>query len=518
MKKKNKIILVLTIVFVCVLNISSYVWATDEENVVNENITTENTSSTGNNNQSENTQNENTQENEDNNKQEDEKHNENNNNDESDNKSEQDNKAENNNKQDENHNKKQEENQNKGQQEAEADKLQEVKEIIKSKNITFNYAHTGKTKTAQYLKKKAKANSKKIIYIKKSKKLTILGEKNNFYKVEYKKGKKKYKGYIKKKYISLNTNFSIKEGNTKTLHPVFTPKNSTDKIKYKSSDKSIATVSSAGVITAMKTGEVKITATTETGKKDYAVVKVKKNITKGIWNLNKKAAEIAKTHENVTRIVYGKSVLGQDLEAYEIKGNGENLKVMFIEAAVHGFEDEYPKDAKIIVNLANTLVEYYAKNPKKLKDYTFVIVPCVNPDGTLYGKNNYRADKKNAYGRCTYKGVDINRDFRKKKFKAQESKALRNLMKKYYDRIKVNIDLHGWEDSVLGDKKIVKAFRKYVGNKKDKSGMYGGKKGYVIKYTSGELKAHSALVEFKNSKSVKAKKVEKAINALVDIY
>ena len=489
MKIKNKLILVSIIALVYVFNVSSYVRATGEENVVNENITTENSSSTENNSQNENTQNKDTQKSEDDNKQEDEnvKENEKNNN-ESDDKSEQNNKNE------------------------------DKKEIIKSKNITFNYTHTGKMKSAQYIKKKANTNSKKIIYIKKSKKITILGEKSNFYKVEYKKGKKKYKGYIKKKHIILNTNFSIKEGNTKTLHPILTPKNSTDKIKYKSSDKKIATVNSEGIITAIKAGEVKITATAETGRKDYVVVKVKKNITKGIAKLNKKATETAKKYENVTRIVYGKSVLGQDLEAYEIKGKGKNSKVMFIEAAVHGFEDKYPKDAKVIVKLANDLVEYYAKNPKKLKDYTFVIVPCVNPDGTLYGKNNYRADKKNAYGRCTYKGVDINRDFKEKKFKAKESKALRKLMKKYSDRIKVNLDLHGWEDSVLGDKKIVKAFRKYVGNKKDKSGMYGGKNGYVISYTSGELKAHSALVEFKNSRSVKTKNVEKAINAVVDAY
>ena len=211
-------------------------------------------------------------------------------------------------------------------------------------------------------------------------------------------------------------------------------------------------------------------------------------------------------------------MLGQDLEAYEIKGKGKNSKVMFIEAAVHGFEDEYPKDAKVIVKLANDLVEYYAKNPSKLKDYTLVIIPCVNPDGILYGKNNYREEKKKAYGRCTYKGIDINRDFDKKRFKAKESKALRNLMQKYSDKIRVNIDLHGWEDSVLGDKKIVKAFRKYVGNKKDKSGQYGGKKAFVIKYTNEELKAHSALVEFKNSRSVKAKNVEKAINAVIKAY
>ena len=264
MKIKNKLILVSIIALVYVFNVSSYVRATGEENVVNENITTENSSTTENNSQNENTQNKDTQKSEDDNKQEDEnvKENEKNNN-ESDDKSEQNNKNE------------------------------DKKEIIKRKNITFNYTHTGKMKSAQYIKKKANTNSKKIIYIKKSKKITILGEKSNFYKVEYKKGKKKYKGYIKKKHIILNTNFSIKEGNTKTLHPILTPKNSTDKIKYKSSDKKIATVNSEGIITAIKAGEVKITATTETGKKDYVVVKVKKNITKGIAKLNKKANETA---------------------------------------------------------------------------------------------------------------------------------------------------------------------------------------------------------------------------------
>ena len=388
-----------------------------------------------------------------------------------------------------------------------------IKDTIKSKSISFNYKHTGKLKSNQYIRKKANMKSKRIIDVKKSKKVTILGEKSGFYKIEYKKGKKKYKGYIKKKYIKLNTNFSIVEGNTKKLTPILKPENSTDKIKYKSSEKKIAKVNSQGVITAIKNGEVRITATTESGKTDYVVIEVKK-----YKKLNKKANTIANSYENVEKIIYGKSVFGQNLEAYEIKGNGKNSKVMFIEAAVHGFEDEYPKDAKVIVNHANDLVEYYAKNPSKLKDYTFIIIPCVNPDGTLYGKNNYREDKKNAFGRCTYKGIDINRDFDKKRFKAKESKALKKLMEKYSGKIKINIDLHGWEDSVLGDKKIVKAFRKYVGNKKDKSGMYGGKNGFVIKYTSRKLRAHSALVEFKNSKSVKAKKVEKAINALVDIY
>ena len=44
-----------------------------------------------------------------------------------------------------------------------------------------------------------------------------------------------------------------------------------------------------------------------------------------------------------------------------------------------------------------------------------VVVPCANPDGTISGKNNYRAEIKGAFGRCTYKGKDMNRDFKNSK-------------------------------------------------------------------------------------------------------
>ena len=495
MKIKNKIIFVFIIIVINIFYVVSYAKATDEENVINEVINSENVSEQNNVTKTQQEKNSEEEKNEQENNNEKEQKNEKENNTETENK------------------KNEEENAKENNQKIETISQNNQKKEIKSKSISFKYEHTGNLNSTQYIRKKSNNKSKKIINIKKNKKVKILSEKNGFYKIEYKKGKKKYKGYIKKKYISLNTNISIKEGNTKTLNPIQKPSNSTDKVKYKSSNKKIAVVNPSGVITAIRKGKVKITATTESGKTDYIVIKVKENT-----NLNKKAHTIANMYDNVKKIIYGKSVLGEDLEAYEIKGSGNNSKVMFIESAVHGFEDEYPKDAKVIVKLANDLVEYYAKNPSKLKDYTFVIIPCVNPDGTLYGKNNYRANKKNAFGRCTYKGIDINRDFDKKRFKAKESRALKKLMKKYSDRIKVNIDLHGWEDSVLGDKKIVKAFRKYVGNKKDKSGLYGGKNAFVISYTNKKLKAHSALVEFKNSRSVKTKNVEKAINAVVELY
>ena len=393
--------------------------------------------------------------------------------------------------------------------------------IIKSTYITFNYTHTGNLKSKQYIRKKANMKSKKKICINKGKKVTILSEKSDFYKIQYKKGKKKYKGYIKKKHIDLNANISINQGKEKKLNPTILPKNSTDKIKFKTSNKNIATIDSTGKIIAKKKGKVVITATTESGKKDYVVINIKKansSKQKEYMKLNQKAYNISKQYKNVTRTIYGKSVLGENLESYEIKGNGTNSKVMFIEFGLHGYEDEYPKDAKVLIKLANNVIKYYANNPEKLMDFTLVIVPCANPDGVLYGKNNYREDKKNAFGRCTAKGIDMNRDFKEDKYKAKETKALKKLLNKYKDRIKINIDVHGWEDSVLGKKKLVEAFIKYIGNKVNKTGQYGGNRGYIINYTRKVLKAYSALVEFKNSKSVNENDFEEAINFIVTIY
>ncbi len=402
----------------------------------------------------------------------------------------------------------------------ELEEQSESKKTIKSTGITLNYTHTGFLKSRQYVRKKANMKSKKTFALKRGKKVTVLSEKSGFYKIQYKKGNKRYSGYIKKKHIELKANFSLTEGKTKKIKSTIIPKNSTDRVRYKTSNKNIATVDSSGIIIAKKNGEVKITAITESGKKDYIIINIKKRNAskKEYMKLNKRAYYISKKYKNVRRIIYGKSILEENLEAYEITGNGSNTKVIFIEAGLHGYEDEYPKDAKVIIKLANKLIEFYAKNTEELKDYTMVVVPCANPDGTLYGKNNYRANKKNAFGRCTYKGIDMNRDFKDKLFKARESRKLRKLMNKYKDRLKINIDIHGWEDSVLGDKKIVKKFLKYVGNKTNRKGQYGGNQGFVIDYTRKKFKAHSALVEFKNSKSVKVEAFEAAINQIITIY
>ena len=205
--------------------------------------------------------------------------------------------------------------------------------------------------------------------------------------------------------------------------------------------------------------------------------------------------------------------MGYPLDAFIISGNGKNNKIIFMDFAVHGYEDEYAKDGKVLVTLGNGLVEYYSAHPELLGDYKLVIVPCANPDGTMFGKNNYRGDRNGAFGRCTYKGFDINRDFKTGGFKAVESKALKKLMNKYKPNVYMNF--HGWEDSVIGNPQLVSIFRSKVGLKTDKSNRYGSEYGYIISYVKATYNAKAAIIEFKNAKSVNQTKVINAVNNVI---
>ena len=100
-----------------------------------------------------------------------------------------------------------------------------------------------------------------------SAKVKVLKENPTKTKTAAKIKTKKIKG-LKKKLV-------IKKGKTVRLKPKLSPKNSTDKIKYKSSNKMIAIVSKKGVIKAKKAGKVKITVTA--GKVKFVIkVTVKK--------------------------------------------------------------------------------------------------------------------------------------------------------------------------------------------------------------------------------------------------
>ena len=78
--------------------------------------------------------------------------------------------------------------------------------------------------------------------------------------------------------IKINENVTnMEEGENKKLTTIITPDNATDKnITWKSSDESIATVSTTGEVTAKKYGTVDITATSTNGK--TSTIKININI------------------------------------------------------------------------------------------------------------------------------------------------------------------------------------------------------------------------------------------------
>ena len=77
--------------------------------------------------------------------------------------------------------------------------------------------------------------------------------------------------------IRINENItSMKEGESQKLTATITPENVTDKnIAWKSSDESIATISSNGEIIAKKAGTVEITATISNGKTNIIKINIK---------------------------------------------------------------------------------------------------------------------------------------------------------------------------------------------------------------------------------------------------
>lgn len=277
------------------------------------------------------------------------------------------------------------------------------------------------------------------------------------------------------------------------------------KIRYITSNSAVASVSASGKVTGRSSGTAVVTAITENGIRRSCTVTVYPS---GGISLNKTAQRVSAQYDNVSRVVYGSSVRGRELEAFVIEGGGSNSKTLLCTFAVHGFEDNYAHDGKVLVQCANSLIEYIAQNPYILGNYRIVIVPCANPDGTIDGVNNLRTGS-NAFGRCTAANVDMNRDFISGKFRAQESRALRQLMYDY--DIDSYIDFHGWLDSVLGNGTFVDIFRSECGISRDQTGHYGASSGYIMGWVNDNLGARSALVEFKSPSTCNYRQVANGI-------
>lgn len=227
-------------------------------------------------------------------------------------------------------------------------------------------------------------------------------------------------------------------------------------------------------------------------------------------------AKMSLTHSNLKRVVYGKSVMGKPLEAYEIYNKSKNnkyKKTLFIDFAIHGFEDEYYRDGKVLVKEAVRLVKYFTEHSSSLKNYRLIIVVCANPDGTFDGRNNSRANSR-AFGRCTAKHVDMNRDFRR--FRGKETRALKKYILKSDTDLYINC--HGWENQVIGSRKLNRIIRSSHNLRRTQNDVYCYNQGFAIGWVHRELGIPVALLEYKNTSSVSTKKDIKMIKNIVKKY
>lgn len=227
-------------------------------------------------------------------------------------------------------------------------------------------------------------------------------------------------------------------------------------------------------------------------------------------------AKMSLTHSNLKRVVYGKSVMGKPLEAYEIYNKSKNnkyKKTLFIDFAIHGFEDEYYRDGKVLVKEAIRLVKYFTEHSSSLKNYRLIIVVCANPDGTFDGRNNSRANSR-AFGRCTAKHVDMNRDFRR--FRGKETRALKKYILKSDPDLYINC--HGWENQVIGSRKLNRIIRSSLNLRRAQNDVYCYNQGFAIGWVHRELGIPVALLEYINTSSVSTKKDIKMIKNIVKKY
>lgn len=209
--------------------------------------------------------------------------------------------------------------------------------------------------------------------------------------------------------------------------------------------------------------------------------------------------------DKINIIKYGKSQLGRDLIAFVINDTDDYDNTIFITGAVHGFEGKYDNDGEELYNALIDVVAYYSD--KDLVNTRLIIVPMCNPDGVYDGKSSV------GFGRCTFNGIDINRDFMDYKYEAIESVYLKKLIDKY--KPNMYIDIHGWLNSLYGDLDIIEPFYNNALVERKYPNQWGEKKGYIMGYTHSKLDCKSALIEFPDPKLISAGRIISAINEII---
>jgi len=219
----------------------------------------------------------------------------------------------------------------------------------------------------------------------------------------------------------------------------------------------------------------------------------------------------------ITTSSYGTSGNGVDLKVVKIEPLIQSTSKVLVTFEIHGFEDSYNRDGQVLVDIGNSLINYFYLNPEKLGSTTLYVVASANPDGLSDGWTN------NGPGRCqTSKGVDINRDLnyywtkrtndRNKTlspFSAPESRALRDLV--IYVQPNDVVDIHGWLSTTYGTSSLCKYFQNAIGigRSSELSGVSGYFSAWATKYAT-----RTALIELPDTKTSDTS----VINAFVELF
>ena len=214
-------------------------------------------------------------------------------------------------------------------------------------------------------------------------------------------------------------------------------------------------------------------------------------------------------------IVYGTSGEGRNLLAYQF-GSGEN--VMVLGFGIHGYEDNWDRDAEALIYTADQLMEQLSQNHSILQEYdwTVYVLPCMNPDGFYSGYSANGPGRRttryyDADGILARGGVDLNRSFphRWEEFTdsryyngsmplvAPEAKALAQFIQDVQGpRTNILIDTHGWMAQIIpsdSENVIYQVFKQsFPGN--TYADLDNGK-GYFAAYAA-DLGYNACLFEF----------------------
>ena len=192
-------------------------------------------------------------------------------------------------------------------------------------------------------------------------------------------------------------------------------------------------------------------------------------------------------------------------------GNGPN--VFFATFCVHGFEDGWARDGEVLVNIANNFYDRLKNDKDKVlaKKWSIYIFKEVNPDGRRLGYTNNGPGRTTLYSSIG-RGIDINRSWQTggsykrytdsrnyngtAGFQAYEAGALRDFLLSHKSNggQTVLVDLHGWENQLIGDSQIGNYYkRQYSSCSTRNYDNYGTQ--YLISWARQNLGAKATLVE-----------------------